>query len=244
MPTPYSRKNFALRAVVAVSLLEWEDRICAVAVVGGCNWRCPYCHGWRCIADGAGKVDPDDFFRNLEKQAGWVDGVVFSGGEPTLQPGLEDMARQAKGLNLQVKVHTNGSRPEVLSRLLGEGLLDCLCLDYKAPLDERLAALAEASTEDLEAVRESFCLAASCGIEREYRTTLCPGFIDTGTFEEMAGSLESGGTWFLQQYEPGDCLDPARAGKRRFTLEELGDFEKAAGRKHPRVILRPGRFAP
>jgi pyruvate-formate lyase-activating enzyme len=131
----------------------------------------------------------------------------------------------------------------VLETLLEEGLLASLCLDYKAPLDERLARVANVAPEaaDPAAVRRSFALAAGSGLEREYRTTLCPAFVDEATLEEMGRALEPGGRWSLQQYEPLDVLDRERAGRRQYSAEELDALTETARRHHADVVLRPGR---
>ena len=141
--------GFDLRGLIENSLLEWEDHLAAVAVAGGCNLRCPFCHSWRYVPglSELAPLDPEDLFRLLKRQRGWIDGVVFTGGEPTLQPGLAGLIRRARSLGARIKLHTNGSRPGVVAELLREGLLDCLSLDHKAPLDHRFLAAAGSGGE-------------------------------------------------------------------------------------------------
>lgn len=238
---------FDMRGLIVNSLLEWEDNLAAVAIAGGCNWRCPYCHSWRYVTglDALPGRNPEDLFDLLKSQEGWIDGVVFSGGEPTLQPGLEEVIRRVKKTGVKVKLHTNGSRPRVVRSLLDGNLLDCLALDFKAPLDDRLFAAAGVAPDPalLEAVRESFRLAKEAAVDREYHTTLCPRFIDTDVLAEMAAFLDRDGTWFLQQFENGDCLDPDGAGGRRFTGKELDDIERLARERHGKVVMHRGKSA-
>lgn len=232
--------RFDLRGLIANSLLEWEGKVSAVAVAGGCNWRCSYCHSWRYVTgvDDLEPIDPERLFALLRENEGWVDGVVFSGGEPTLQPGLAEMMRRTKEMGALVKLHTNGSRPEVIRSLLEEKLLDCLALDYKAPLDGRLALAAGVPLPEagVAAVRESFSLAAGSGVEREYHTTLCPAFIDSRTLSEMGQALEPEGVWILQPYRPQDCLDSSKSGADTYSPAELEKLEEAARRHHGRVV--------
>ena len=287
-----------IRGFVANSLLEWEDRVAAVVVTGGCNWRCPYCHGWRFVLEPEKlpRIDEDEIIRRLAAQGEWLDGVVISGGEPTMQPDLpafiarvrndlfqnplvgqsggraegfeasfaanmdthlgkkdNEEARRLfprdarwgfetgrKETGLAVKLHTNGSRPEVVRPLLDDRLLACLALDYKAPLDERLSKAAgrELSAAEIAAVAESFRLAAGIG---EYHTTLCPRFIDFDTFAAMAENLKDGaGLWILQQYGPDDCLDRDAAGGERYDDAALERFLAAARERYNgKVLLRP-----
>lgn len=239
--------GFDLRAIIANSLLEWEEHVAAVAVAGGCNWRCPFCHSWRFVT-GLADLEPvplDDWYALLARQEGWIDGAVFSGGEPTLQPGLEEVIRKTREYGVKIKLHTNGSRPEVIERLLGERLIDCLALDFKSPLDGRLAGTAGLTPDGAEAARErvmrSFALARKSGIEREYHTTLCPAFIDRETFGAMSDWLEAGGVWFLQRFEPDDCLDGRAAGRASYSREELDRFAAVAAGRGRKVVVKPGK---
>lgn len=237
--------DFDLRGLIDNSLLEWEDHVAAVAIAGGCNWRCPYCHSWRYVTGVADlePIDPEKLFSLLDRQAGWIDGVVISGGEPTLQPGLAEMARRIKDKGVKVKLHSNGSRPKVLRDLLTKDLLDCLALDYKAPLDERLFAAVGIIQDPavVEAVRESFDLARNSAVDREYHTTLAPRFIGPEMLGEMAERLKGDGIWFLQQFESGDCLAPEAAGQRRYDGRELDELEKLARERHGRVVMKRGK---
>lgn len=236
--------DFDLRGFIENSLLEWEGNLSAVAIVGGCNLRCPYCHSWRYVT-GLGdlqRLNPEVLFDLLKRQRGWIDGIVFTGGEPTLQPGLAGMIRRAREYGVRVKLHTNGARPGVVAALLEEKLLDCLALDYKAPLDDRFFAAAGMAEDRalLDSIRETFALAASSGVDHEYHTTLDPAFVTPEIFADMDRELESEGLWILQQYEVGDCLDPAKAGSERYEGPELEEFAKAARKRHPRVLLKKG----
>jgi pyruvate formate lyase activating enzyme len=242
--------SFDMRGFIPNSLLEWEDHVACVGIAGGCNFRCPYCHSWRYVTgvESLARRDVEEVFELLRRQRGWIDGVVFTGGEPCLQAGLPDLARRVKAeFGLPVKLHTNGTRPGVVEGLLAAELVDCLALDYKAPLDEGYFSAAGIRENPLllDSVRESFALAAGAACAREYHTTLCPAVVDAETFGEMAEALETGGTWFLQQYESGDCLDPAAAGAARYTNEELDVFFAGAKEHHTggSVILKRGSSA-
>lgn len=237
-----------IRGLITNSLVEWEGRVAAVVFTAGCNWRCPYCHGWRFVteANTLKPFDPQAVFDLLKDQGGWLDGVVISGGEPTLQPGLIDFVRDLKATGTAVKLETNGTGPAVLRQLLDENLLDCVALDYKAPLDERLQKVTcvNESATDVEAVRESYALVAETDeIEREYHTTLCPRHIDEDIIDEMGRALTPGGLWVLQQYEPDDILNAEQAGEERFDVAELEAIERVAVRQYDRVLLRKGRGA-
>lgn len=236
---------FDLRGVLTNSLLEWEDRIAAVAVTGGCPWRCVYCHSWRYVT-GLSKIAPlplHTLWDTLERQDGWLDGVVVSGGEPTIQPGLADVLAEIKARGLAVKLHTNGTRPDVVARLLADGLVNTLALDLKAPPDERLARVVgvDLADDDLAAVRESLALARDAvpPLAVEYHTTLCPAVFDSAWLDELPRWMHASADWFLQPYRADDVLDPARAGTATFDAPTLSAMTDRARAMHPgRVLLR------
>lgn len=237
-----------IRGLLKSSFNEWEGRISAVVFTARCNWRCPYCHGAELVENPQAlpRIEPGEVFAFLRSRAGWCDGVAITGGEPTLQPGLPDFIRELKKI-LPVKLETNGTHPEVIAALLAENLLDCLCLDYKAPLDARLVELVSVSPQAtaIERVKESYELArAAAGrIEVEFHTTLCPAYLDAATLREMGAALACpGALWVLQQYETeARMLDRQAAGARRFSTEELDGLEAAAREVHPRVLMRRGK---
>jgi pyruvate formate lyase activating enzyme len=159
---------------------------------------------------------------------------------------LLDFIRELRALDLPVKLSTNGSRPAVVKTLLQENLLACLGFDYKAPLDERLAAVSGA--DDVAAARESYALAraalkSGAAPEVEFHTTLCPQFIDRKIIAEMTEQLDGAGAlWILQQYENDvERLDAGAAGAERYSREELDALAEIARRGAARVLLRYGK---
>ncbi len=238
-----------LRGFIKNSFNEWEGRVAAVVFTPGCNWRCPYCHGVGLVLQPQEfpRVSTEEVFASLSENKGWVDDIAITGGEPTLQPGLMDFIRELKAMDVGVKLESNGTNPEVIAKLLAENLLDCLCFDYKVPLElESLLALTGVTEEasGLERVKQSYRLAREAvGIEKEFHTTLCPSFISEAVISRMAAELECPeALWVLQQYENDVAMiDPVAAGSRRFDQQELDRIEELARVSHERVLLRRGK---
>src|SRR5512137_1214434 len=117
------------------SLNEFPGRIAAVVFCQGCNFRCPYCHNPELVdpARYAPLWPEETVLRELEVRRGKLQGVVVTGGEPSLQEDLEVFVREVRGLGFAVKCDTNGSDPEALEGLLASGLVDHVGLDVKAP---------------------------------------------------------------------------------------------------------------
>ena len=256
-----------IRGLLKSSFNEWEGRISAVVFTAGCNWRCAYCHGAKLIEEAQSfpRISPEEVYQFLRERRDWTDGVVVTGGEPTLQPGLVPFIRELQKI-LPVKLENNGTHPEVICELLEEKLLACLCFDYKAPLDERLVALTRVaeSVTAVEKVQESFEIAREsapatadagtdqllarkmgrpAGLEVEFHTTLCPAYITPEILREMGKTLKCpGALWVLQQYETdAPMLDAQTSGSKRFSTEELDTLEAVARAVHPRVLLRRGK---
>ena len=119
----------------ANSFVDFKDNIAAVVFVGGCNMRCWYCHN-EGILDTEEFLDEDEILAKIKNNVGFLDGVVISGGEPTLQTDLIPFIKKLKSMKLLVKLDTNGKRPDVLKKIFEEGLLDYVAMDIKAPLDD------------------------------------------------------------------------------------------------------------
>jgi pyruvate formate lyase activating enzyme len=155
----------------------------------------------------AGEIEEDEVLAFLAARRGKLDGLVVTGGEPTLQPDLSGFLQRVKALRFQVKLDTNGTRPGVLQELLGLGLLDYVALDLKDEPEAYPEWLGPAE-EAPDAVRRSIALLASSGVEHELRTTVAWPRHDPARLARMA-SLVGRARWVLQPYRPGDVLGGA-----------------------------------
>ena len=124
-------------------------------------------------------IDPQEILAFLQKRAGMVNGVVLSGGEPTLQPGLKDWILKLRDLGLDIKLDTSGYHPDVLKDLLLEGLLDYIAMDIKAP-PGKYALLSGVKDIQLAHIEKSIRLLRNSGLPYEFRTTFVPGLLDAG----------------------------------------------------------------
>lgn len=160
---------------VPCSLSDYPGCVAAVVFTQGCNWRCPWCHNKSLLPlrPQPGCVDETAVLERLAGRRGKLDGVVVTGGEPSLQPDLAVFLASVRALGFKVKLDTNGSNPSVLGRLLAAGLLDFVALDLKAPL-ERYAEAAGVPVET-DALRECLRLLRTSGVAHHLRTTRWPG---------------------------------------------------------------------
>ncbi len=122
-----------------LTLSDYPGTPAAVLFLQGCNWRCSYCHNRRLLPLQPPRppLSFSSIFRQLQQRAGKIEGVVFSGGEPTLHTDLDRYMLPVKELGLKIKLDTNGTDPAAVRRLLNAGLLDYIAMDIKAAEDDR-----------------------------------------------------------------------------------------------------------
>lgn len=140
------------------SLVDYPGELAAVVFTPGCNYNCYYCHNRALIDFDAPTIDEAIVWEHLARRRGQLDGVVITGGEPCLQPGLDAFIARVKGLGYMAKLDTNGSRPLTVQKLLDKGLLDYVAVDIKAPA-EKYPAICRADnrglSQTLQALRQS-----------------------------------------------------------------------------------------
>ena len=205
------------------SLSDFPGHVAAVVFTQGCNFRCPYCHNGSLIpmdppTDLSGRqtdlsgqqtdalIPLEEVFLFLEMRRGQLNGVVVSGGEPTLQPDISRFFHRVRSMDYQIKLDTNGSRPEVLAELLLEGLVDFIAMDIKAPfaLYDRLTGV-YAPKERLE---ESIALIAQSGIDHEFRTTVVEPLLSEDDLQAIQEMVPQGSRHRLQEFRPENAFDP------------------------------------
>lgn len=128
--------SFKIGGFQKTSLLDYPGKIACIVFASRCNFRCGYCHNPELITKSEPVLTVPAFFEFLNFRKGKLDGVVVTGGEPTLQEGLYDFIKQIKALDFLVKLDTNGTNPVLLEMLINNGLLDYIAMDIKAPLEK------------------------------------------------------------------------------------------------------------
>ena len=204
-------------------LINYPGYVASTVFTRGCNFRCPYCHNPEFVIQGSDQTyfgetyTEDEVLSYLERRKGFLDGIVISGGEPTLHSDLVPFMRKVKALGLKIKLDTNGSRPYVLSGLIAEGLLDYVAMDIKAPIKKYHML----GFTDTDSIQSSIRILEASSVDHEFRTT-CPRIIlDAEDFPEMGKLIGNKTTWYLQTFNPSKTLDPAYNNVSSFSAEEL-----------------------
>jgi len=208
------------------SLVDYPGEIAAVLFTRGCNLRCPFCHNPDLLIKPKITVKPVDIEEVLEflvKRRGFLDGVVISGGEPTLNQELPKDIGRIKSCGFLVKLDTNGTNPVMLENLLGKKLVDYVAMDIKAPLDYKKyrVACGKLSSEEFFSIRSSIHLLRNAGVNFEFRTTVVPALHTAEDIVEIARYLEGCDKYTLQQFNPRITLAPGYARVIPFSKEEM-----------------------
>lgn len=189
------------------SFVDFPGKISTVVFTPGCNMRCWYCHNSHITVGEVELIEVSEVMEYLHRRRDMLDGVVISGGEPTLQKGLRDFILMVRELGYAVKLDTNGTNPHVLAELMADGLLDYVAMDIKAPLDSYKAVTL--TDDDIAAVRQSINLLINGGVEYEFRTTFAPG-LTTEDICSIVKDIAGARRYYLQQYRKisDDSLEP------------------------------------
>ena len=153
------------------SLIDYPGKVAAVVFTAGCNYRCPYCHNPELVLPELfhAPLAVEEVLSFLAKRQGQLQGVVVTGGEPTLHEDLPGLLQKIKALGFLVKLDTNGSRPEVLRDLLERRLVDYIAMDIKSSPETYCKAAGVQA--DIPSVAESVRIIRGSGVDHQFRTT-------------------------------------------------------------------------
>ena len=205
-----------------LSTTDWPGMLAAVVFCQGCPWRCGYCHNPDLIPPrGKHEIPWEDVIAFLRRRQGLLDGVVFSGGEPTLQRGLAEAMREVRALGFKIGLHSGGAYPDKLAAVLP--LVDWVGLDIKAPFDA-YARITGAAGSGAPALASLEYILAS-GVDHEIRTTVHPAQLADAEVEEIAQELYARRVkrYVIQQFRNQGCRDEGlcRSATREHPLAEL-----------------------
>lgn len=216
-----------IKGFLETSFIDWPGRSCAVLFLGGCNFRCPFCHNHPLVLQPEQLLshDLEEILRRLRPLRKWLGGICISGGEPTLNQELPRLLARLRAEGFAVKLDTNGSRPEVLSALLAAGLLDMVAMDIKGPVEQEFYDRCCGGPVDLARIAESIELIRASGIAHQFRMTVVPELHGVGEVERWVAGL-AGSALKLQNYNPKSVLAPDLVGTRGFTEEQFAALQQ------------------
>jgi pyruvate formate lyase activating enzyme len=185
------------------SFVDYPGSISAAVFTHGCNMNCTYCQNRHILGckEQNSFIDEEKVLNFLEKRTGFLDGVVISGGEPTLQPDLEAFILKVKYMGYSVKLDTNGTCPDTVKKLIKKGILDYIAMDVKAPL-KKYEEICRCGI-DQKRIAESMSVIMNSGVDYEFRTTCCPQ-LDNDDLIEIGKLVCGAKRYVLQQCRKTD----------------------------------------
>lgn len=224
-----------IAGLLKTTLLDYPQHLAATVFLGGCNFRCPYCHNRELLEGEYEQLSENGILSFLKKRAGVLEGVCISGGEPTLAPDLEIFIRKIRDLGFLVKLDTNGYRPDVLKELCRNKLLDYIAMDIKSG-KTGYARAAGMPGLDLTQIEKSVNFLLENNIPCEFRTTVVRELHREEDFKEIGIWISGAPAYFLQSYkDSGNVLEP---GLSPCSKEELLRFAGIVSPFIPSVSLR------
>ncbi|ODS34475.1 MAG: ribonucleoside triphosphate reductase activating protein NrdG [Candidatus Scalindua rubra] len=219
-----------IKGFIESSLIEWEGHIVSILFLPHCNLRCPYCHATHLVKrpNELESIPLEVVVRRITQNESWLDGVVITGGEPTFHEQIDLLIKIFKNKGLKVRIDTNGTNPARLEDLIQRELIDCVAMDIKAPLREEKYRIAAGASCNLSDIEKSIKLIMESGIEYEFRTTVCPTFLDESDIVEIAQSIAGAERYILQTFRPNNCLDSKMLNVEPYSEDEMKDFAVGA----------------
>lgn len=202
--------------------------ISSTVFLGGCNFRCPYCHNSDLVLrPEILQTFPLDYFMGfLDSRRNWLEGICISGGEPLFHDDLETFLIIIKERKLLVKIETNGSFPSRLDKLIQKKLVDHVAMDVKASL-ERYQEVTRSKVKEEDIVR-SINIIKNSDIGYVFRTTVVPGLVGPEDIKKICQMLNGANIFQLQQFVPTNTLDRQYLQKKPYSSEEVRGLAKIA----------------
>lgn len=216
------------------TMIDYPGKIAATVFCLNCNFKCPWCYNSQIVLPDKikkqSRVAEKELLFFLEQRKDFLEGVCICGGEPTLQQDLPEFAKKIKNMGYKVKLDTNGSNSEMLSRLIQEGLLDYVALDIKAPKEKykEIAGLMHNADEQIANIERSISVLKNGAIDYEFRTTVVPLLLCKDDILKIAHWISPAPKYFLQNFQPKDtAVDPDFSGVKPYPQDYLLEIKQA-----------------
>lgn len=217
-----------------LTLLDFPGKMAAIVFTQGCNFRCPFCHNSDLLDNEEGQIETEEVIDYLNKRKKMLDGVVISGGEPTIQPDLKEFIRKCKHMGLAVKLDTNGSNPKVIEDLIEDGLIDYIAMDIKNTFDD-YEGITGVFNVDVEKMKRSIEVIKASGIDHEFRTTIVKDYHDYGKIDKIAEYV-CPSKFFVQNFENSEGV--LKRELEGFSENELVELERKLKEKYLNAGVR------
>ena len=219
-----------------MTLLDFPGHVACTVFLGGCDFRCPYCHNYE-LADGTADpvMDDTELLSFLSKRTGLLDGVAITGGEPCLHKDLPELLRKIREMGFSVKLDINGYHPQLLESILKEGLADYVAMDIKNS-PAKYAITAGVDQIRMDTFKESIALIMNEARDYEFRTTVVREFHEESDFDEIGRLISGARRYFLQSFTDRDTVPYGNLSAP--AKEDLEKYAEIVRKYVPHVTIR------
>ena len=223
-----------IAGVQKVTLLDYPGKVACEIFTQGCNFECPFCQNSSLIPiTNTGEFSEEEIFEYLNLRKNILDGVVITGGEPTVQKDLKGFIKKIKDLGLLVKLDTNGGNPKVLQELIDEKLVDYVAMDIKNIFNKY--NITAGKKINLDNIKKSIEILKASKIDYEFRTTIIKEMHSLDDIISIC-KLVGDAKYYLQNFEDSEnVIDHSLHG---FSREELLFIDKYLKDLFPNVEIR------
>ena len=207
------------------SLIDYPNKVCAVFFASGCNFRCPYCYNPELVFNKTELINEKWIYNFLEKRKNYLDAILLSGGEITIQPDFIEFVKRIKQYGYLVGIETNGSKPDAIKKLIDSRLTDFIAMDIKSDLEtyEKVAC----ARLDKGKIKKSVELIKDSNVDYEFRTTVVPGLFNEETAIKIGAWLNGSKKYVLQQFNNDkDMINKSFKRKKPYTVDKLKKFKE------------------
>ena len=189
-----------------MTLLDFPGVVSCTIFLGGCDFRCPFCHNFELI-DGTAQpiMDDSELIEFLRSRKALIDGVAITGGEPCLHKDLPELIRKIRAEGYKVKLDTNGYHPEMLKAIIDEGLVEYVAMDIKNS-EEKYALTCGLDSINMDIIKESISILMNSDIEYEFRTTVVNELHEADDFYKIGEMIKGAKHYFLQRFTDRDSV--------------------------------------
>lgn len=203
------------------TLIDYPSKTACMVYTIGCPFRCPYCHNPELVNQICKtKISEDEVLRFLSSRGNMLDGVVITGGEPSMHgQKLVDFIKKVKKLGFLIKLDSNGVDPIFLQTLISEKLVDYIAMDIKSPMIKYMQSVGR--SVDTDNIRKSIEIIKNSGVDYEFRTTIVKSMLSYDDFEQIGREIKGAKKYFLQKFIPSKVLSPNFSKQSTYSDSEL-----------------------
>ena len=216
-----------IKGLQKLTLLDYPGRLAATVFLGGCNFRCPFCHNASLVVRGDdSEITEGELLSFLESRRGKLTGVCITGGEPTLNPQLPTFISKIRALGYSVKLDTNGTNPDMLISLVRDGLVDYVAMDIKSSI-QNYGRVAGVVGLDTARVEKSIDFLLGGEVEYEFRTTVVRELHTREDLDAIGRRIKGARAYFLQSFkDSGDLIEDGFSSYSEAEFSELLEVVK------------------